>query len=158
MEKILIILLPSTILLTNFIVPSGKNDGAIVKSRPEPWFFGLIWTTIVIGLSVSWWLLSNIIENKNHKNIINILFVALIVAANLWQYVYHEIGKKQGVWSLWITVFCGLALTLISSILICKNTNNISSIYLSIPIIMSMVSVWAIYASVMNMIEVQEEP
>jgi tryptophan-rich sensory protein len=145
---VLAFLLPWAIFAANMFYPSGPTDGANVKWRPEPIVFAIVWTVLIIFLSVSWYLtIKNSVENKNQTmfNISNVLFVAVIASAVAWQIAYRKV-KKDGV-----TCFIFLLFFLVPLISYLLFNKLIYSAMLLMPLL-----IWSIVAMIMNIIEVSQ--
>ena len=160
-EKLIILIAPWAIFAANYLWPSSSNDGKLVTSRPPPYFFGVAWTTIVIGLILSWLMLSTITLGYT-RYIVHGMYILVIGLAVNWQYTYYQNNsnlqsKINGVYALWGTVLGSLMLTITSIILVTQIIHKTDNYYLLLaPLLLSILCVWGIYASVMNMIEVQE--
>lgn len=134
----LLYLLPFTILLVNKSTP---QDGELVSWRPKPIIFAVVWSMLVLMMSLSWYLSLNDGSNK----LINILFILVILGCILWQYEYHR-EKSRGV-----TVFIFILFSLVSLLVYLLGIGKLYSGILLIPL-----TIWIVIAMVMNIIEVDK--
>ena len=129
---------------------ASPADGAVVRARPPPWFFGVVWTAVVVVLSAVWWAVCETARTKTNRPFITAahsLLVATVALCLAWLAVYHApCGKTGGVYVLWMLVAVLAAL-------------GGSAVALRLPqgIALALPVTWAVYAAVMNMIEVQHE-
>ena len=127
---------------------AGSSDGELVKSRPPPAFFGLIWFVIVIILSVVWYHVV-LLEKRSWRRSCTHWLLALTVAlCLLWLWVYHRPhGVRYGVYVMWMLIGTLALLRAVAAPLHIKFSE-----LLVVPI------VWALYAAVMNMQAAQAAP
>lgn len=144
-NEILAIILPWSIFAVNLFVKSSEDDGKVVPWRPEGYIFGIVWTMLVIFMSLSWYLALN--SNMVSNTIINMLFMLVILSAVMWQVLYHKKSKKSG-----ITVFVFLLFALVPLIMYLYYTQSIYSAMLLMPLL-----IWVILAMIMNIEEVKKE-
>lgn len=133
---------------SQFIWPITKNAGANVVSRPPPAFFGVIWSIIVVIIGIVWYMVAqkakgaDADDRKIAWSVIGGLTLAIFFCL-AWMAVYNK-NKKFGVYIMWM-----LVATLIATALATVKLTVIAADLLVIPI------TWAIYASVMGMLEIQ---
>jgi benzodiazapine receptor len=131
-------------LVTSKFCPMGKEAGVKINARPPPYVFAVVWTILYILMGLSW------VTSRNCKckdnNIIDTLYVTLIVLLNFWVVKYGCNKDKKG--ALYILPFT----ILVTLILIVYSLNTISS-YLLLPLL-----VWLIFAMLLNYTEVNEMP
>ena len=145
-----VVLLPWLILLSQLhpAMRAGPSDGAVVKSRPPPFFFGLIWSLIVIVLSVIWYYVAQPEKPTSRHCCAHGLLGLTVALCLLWLWVYHRprTGVRNAVYVMWALVGTLALLAAVVTRLDIKYSE-----LLAVPI------VWALYAAVMNMFAAQAE-
>jgi tryptophan-rich sensory protein len=144
---ILALLIPCS----QFIWPIDKTAGITVKARPPPWFFGFIWSLIVGIIGVVWYIITKCLTSTTFENklICYSTLAGLAVSISLciaWMGVYSK-DKKYGVFIMWALIG-----TLLMTALTALNISVLAADLLVIPI------TWAIFAAILNIIEVQSLP
>lgn len=142
-------LLGSTIPASQFVWPVGRGAGAVVKSRPPPWFFGIIWSIIVVIIGFVWYIVAKKQEagstDERRAATATLWGLGITVAlCIMWMSVYSK-NRKYGVFVMW-----PLVATLLATALTASRLSIIAADLLVIPI------VWATYAAVLNMLEVEK--
>jgi len=124
-------------LVTMQLCPVDKKAGAIVKVRPPPTVFGVVWPLLFAGLGVAFYRL----ECKWP-----ILILSVLLA--MWQVLYSSKcggDKKKACWCLLACSFLGLVAL---SFAACER-DGVSVVALSALL------AWLLFAQQMNVIEVQ---
>jgi len=127
--------IPTLVVMTT--CPVSKTAGDVVKVRPPPAAFGVIWPLLFLGLGVAFYRL----ECKWP-----ILVLAVMLA--IWQVLYSDKcggDKKRACWSLLLCVFLGLVALAFAA---CEH--DATSI-----ICLSALLAWLMFAQQMNVVEVQ---
>ena len=136
-------LLPFLILVFGRVWPV-KDAGDTVKARPPAKVFLWAWIIVCTSSAVSWAL---IIWKSSDNGLIKVSFVAyvlFIAGAVVWLYLYHKGKKKEAAWMLGATSLCALW-----ALVCCIRSNTASAIFMSITLI------WCLFATILNVIEVQ---
>jgi len=138
---IIYILLPSIIgYSTSFLCKMDKKAGDVVKFRPPPIVFGIVWPILFLLLGISF---AIAMRNCNNKELCLFSYILVILSLALWIYMYS--CKKSSKGSSWV-----LILALAFGLICFTQGNEISKILIT-PLI-----AWAIFAMIMNTTEVQE--
>jgi translocator protein len=142
-NDIIYLLLPSIIgYSTTALCKMDKKSGDIVKFRPPPIAFGIIWPILFVLFGLSWAIAMR--ESKN-KTLCLITYILAVSTLSLWIYVYScKNSKKSASWVLILTM---------ATALMCFAQGNEISRVLICPLI-----AWAIFATIMNTTEVQLQP
>ena len=117
--------------------PVDKAAGSIVKVRPPPIVFGIVWPLLFIGLGVAFCRL----ERKWP-----ILILSALLA--VWQVIYSDTccdDKKKACWCLLACCFVGFVALSFSVV-----ENDAASI-----VSLSAMIAWLVFAQQMNALEVQ---
>lgn len=85
----------------------NKDSGKIVKFRPPPVVFSIVWPVLYLLLGISWFLAR---ENSN-VNLVDFMYLALNIILCLWLYVYSYLADKKNaiyviVLSMVFTMLC----------------------------------------------------
>jgi tryptophan-rich sensory protein len=88
----------------------SKDSGKIVKFRPAPVVFSVVWSILYLLLGISWFLAR---ENSKIENVdlVDVMYLALNIILCLWLYVYSCLADKKNaiyviVISMVFTMFC----------------------------------------------------
>ena len=141
-EDILYILLPSIIGYgASIFCKTGKDSGSSVKFRPPAYVFGIVWPILFILFGVSW---AIAMRNCTNNVLCLISYSLAVLSLATWIFTYSCCNSKKG--ASWI-----LILTVAFSLMCFSQGNDISRVLLA-PLIG-----WAIFAMMMNVVEVQSE-
>jgi len=110
-----------------------KSAGDIVKFRPPPWAFGIIWTILLLMFGYSW-----VLADGSKTSSWSYPLTTILLA--MWVIVYGKSPK----FASWLLIL------VTSSILACFTTGNQQSKVLLCPLLS-----WCIFATIMNTTEVQ---
>lgn len=138
-QEICYFLLPATIgYLSSMFCNIGKGAGSIVKFRPPPFVFGIVWFVLFILLGLSWVLAFRV---ANIPSLCITTYFLVSLSLGLWTYVYGcKKNKKLASWVLVISL---------ATLFACfSQGNDISRVLLS-PLI-----AWVLFAMIMNTTEV----
>ena len=106
--KYLPILIPSIMGYTSAIVCMvGQDSGKIVKFRPPPAAFSVVWSVLYLLLGISWYLARQqpLLENYQGFNVADVLYLTLNIILCLWVYVYSCRGdKKNGIYVIVLSI------------------------------------------------------
>jgi benzodiazapine receptor len=127
-------------LITSKFCPMSKDSGSKINARPPSYIFAVVWTTLYILLGISWVMSRNC--KCNNSNIIDILYVTLVILLNYWIVKYG--CDKDPKNALFVLPF----IILITLILIVYSIGTVSA-YLLLPLF-----VWLNYAMLLNYTEV----
>ncbi len=140
-EDILYILLPSVIGYgSTMFCKTGKDSGNVVKFRPPAYVFGIVWPILFILFGISW---AIAMRNCTNKVLCLISYSLAVLSLAVWIFTYSCFNSKKG--GAWI-----LILTVAFSLMCFAQGNDVSRVLLA-PLIG-----WAIFAMMMNVVEVQE--
>jgi translocator protein len=85
----------------------NKDSGKIVKFRPPPVVFSVIWPILYLLLGISWFLA----RKQPNSNLVDIMYLMINIILCLWLYVYSCKGDKKNavyviVLSMIFAMFC----------------------------------------------------
>ena len=117
----------------------GKSSGSILKFRPPPYVFRVIWPILFLAVGYSFVL--TIRDNKCKSHLIP--FISLSILLALWIIVYGCMkDKRSAVWIILLSILAGIHCVLVSPPGLAQ--------HLMCPLI-----VWLLFALLMNALEVQ---
>jgi benzodiazapine receptor len=105
MQNLLYILIPSIMGYTSALFCGvNKDSGKIVKFRPPPIVFSIVWPILYLLLGISWFL-------ARKQLIVDIMYLSLNLILCLWLYVYScRKDKKNAIYvivlSMVFALFC----------------------------------------------------
>ena len=140
LTDILIFIIP---LISGYVLssqcPMNNGDaGKSVPSRPPSWVFGVAWPILYILMGLAWVKL----RQQKNKNLVDILFVVLVILLNLWIYIYSCKNDKKS--ALYI-----LLLSILSALTIWGYSIGTTEMFYLTPLV-----VWLIFATMLNFTEV----
>lgn len=104
----LLILIPSIMGYTSAVFCGvNKDSGKIVKFRPPPIVFSIVWPILYLLLGISWFLANE----KSNSILVDAMYLSLNLILCLWLYVYScRKDKKNAIYvivlSMIFAMFC----------------------------------------------------
>jgi tryptophan-rich sensory protein len=139
---VLLTLAPSLIFVASLFFPTGPSAGECVPFRPASWVYGVVWTILVLLLSIYGARLarSNVLT-KNQLYVQSFLTILTVAVAISWMWRY-PIDKREGV-----TVFVFLAgvLSLLVPLSMESEINN--------GVLLMPLTIWVLFQTVVNAYE-----
>ena len=88
----------------------NKDSGKIVKFRPPPIVFSIVWPILYLLLGISWFLAREKVKSQE-LIFVDIMYLSLNIILCLWLFVYSCLGDKKNaiyviVLSMVFTMFC----------------------------------------------------
>jgi len=108
MENLLYILIPSIMgYASALICKVNKDSGKIVKFRPPPIVFSIVWPILYLLLGISWFLA----RKQPNSILVDAMYLSLNLILCLWLYVYScRKDKKNAIYvivlSIIFAMFC----------------------------------------------------
>ena len=117
-----------------------KDSGKIVKFRPAPVVFSIIWPILYLLLGISWFLANE----KSNSNLVNVMYLMLNLILCLWLYVYScKRDKKNAVYVIVLSMIFAMC-----CYTVCENVLGKLAI---VPLLG-----WLFLATLLNIFEVEE--
>ncbi len=126
---------------TGMICRTKSSAGSIVKFRPPPWVFSVVWTLLYLMIGLSWVLSLRVGQSQLLSNV---LYISLIFILSLWLVLYSCMNQKK--WALAIMVLA-LMVTLVTYTMV----PSVIAKGLLVPLF-----VWLLYALLISVFEVQK--
>tara|TARA_B100001093_G_C26739991_1_gene976196 strand:- start:330 stop:770 length:441 start_codon:yes stop_codon:yes gene_type:complete len=126
---------------TGMICRTKSSAGSIVKFRPPPWVFSVVWTLLYLMIGLSWVLSLRVGQSQLLSNV---LYISLIFILSLWLVLYSCMDQKK--WALAIMVLA-LMVTLVTYTMV----PSVIAKGLLVPLF-----VWLLYALLISVFEVQK--